>query len=133
MTVRTPQSRTLYPEIEPYRTGILRVSDLHEIYFEESGNPQGKPVVFVHGGPGGGTEPQQRRFFDPSAYHIVLFDQRGCGKSKPHACLTDNTTWHLVADMEQIREHLVSSGGRCSAARGAARLRSRMPKNIQIA
>ncbi|MGH4007866.1 MAG: prolyl aminopeptidase, partial [Pseudonocardiaceae bacterium] len=92
--------------IEPYRTGILRVSDLHEIYWEESGNPKGKPVVFVHGGPGGGTEPKQRRFFDPSAYRIVLFDQRGCGKSTPHACLTDNTTWHLVADMERIREHL---------------------------
>jgi proline iminopeptidase len=106
MTVESPQRRTFYPEIEPYRTGTLRVSDLHEIYFEEAGNPQGKPVVFVHGGPGGGTEPQQRRFFDPSAYRIVLFDQRGCGKSTPYACLTDNTTWHLVADMERIREHL---------------------------
>lgn len=98
--------RTLYPEIEPYRTGFLRVSDLHVIYYEESGNPQGKPVVFLHGGPGGCTGPKQRRFFDPSAYRIVLFDQRGCGKSKPHACLTDNTTWHLVADLERIREHL---------------------------
>lgn len=106
MTGDSPQRRTRYPEIEPYRTGALRVSDLHEIYFEESGNPQGKPVVFVHGGPGGGTEPQQRRFFDPSAYRIVLFDQRGCGKSRPHACLTDNTTWHLVADLERLREHL---------------------------
>lgn len=96
----------LYPEIEPYRTSFLRVSNLHEIYCEESGNPQGKPVIFVHGGPGGGTDRKQRRFFDPSAYRIVLFDQRGCGKSKPHACLTDNTTWHLVADMERIREHL---------------------------
>jgi proline iminopeptidase len=106
MTVESHARRTFYPEIEPYRTGTLRVSDLHEIYFEESGNPQGKPVVFIHGGPGGGTEPKQRRFFDPAAYRIVLFDQRGCGKSKPHACLTDNTTWHLVADMEQLRQHL---------------------------
>jgi proline iminopeptidase len=106
MTGESPQRRTLYPEIQPYRTDILHVSDLHEIYFEESGNPQGKPVVFVHGGPGGGTEPKLRRFFDPSAYRIVLFDQRGCGKSRPHACLTDNTTWHLVDDMERIREHV---------------------------
>jgi proline iminopeptidase len=106
MTGEGPQRRTLYPEIEPYRTGTLSVSTVHEIYFEESGTPQGKPVLFVHGGPGGCTEPQQRRFFDPSAYRIVLLDQRGCGKSKPHACLTDNTTWHLVADLEHIREHL---------------------------
>ena len=98
--------RTLYPEIECFRSGRLRVSDLHEIYFEESGNPKGKPVVFVHGGPGGGTEPKQRRFFDPAAYRIVLFDQRGCGKSTPHASLVDNTTWHLVADMEALRAHL---------------------------
>jgi proline iminopeptidase len=98
--------RTFYPEIEPYRTGMLKVSDVHDIYFEESGNPNGKPVVFVHGGPGGGTEPKQRRFFDPKAYRIVLFDQRGCGKSTPHASLVDNTTWHLVADMEAVREHL---------------------------
>ena len=106
MTVDAPQLRSFYPEIEPYRTGMLSVSELHEIYFEESGNPQGKPVVFVHGGPGGGTEPKQRRFFDPAAYRIVLFDQRGCGKSTPHACLIDNTTWDLVADMERLRQHL---------------------------
>ncbi|MGK4003422.1 prolyl aminopeptidase [Sorangium sp. So ce1036] len=104
-TTGTPR-RTLYPEIEPYRAGRLRVSDLHEIYFEESGNPRGKPVVFVHGGPGGGTEPKQRRFFDPAAYRIVLFDQRGCGRSTPYASLEENTTWHLVADMEALREHL---------------------------
>ena len=102
----TAERRTFYPEIEPYRTGRLRVSDLHEIYWEESGNPQGKPVVFLHGGPGGGTEPKQRRFFDPSAYRIVLFDQRGAGKSTPYASLVDNTTQHLVADIEQIRAHL---------------------------
>jgi len=96
----------LYPEITPYKTGMLKVSDVHEIYFEESGNPKGKPVVFVHGGPGGGTEGKQRRFFDPQRYRIVLFDQRGCGKSKPHASLVDNTTWHLVDDMEKLRKHL---------------------------
>src|SRR5580692_3888102 len=102
----TTDRRTFYPEIEPYRTGTLRVSALHEIYFEESGNPNGKPVVFVHGGPGGGTEPRQRRFFDPAAYRIVLFDQRGCGKSRPFAELRENTTWDLVADMETVRAHL---------------------------
>jgi proline iminopeptidase len=98
--------RTLYPELEPFNTGRLRASDVHELYFEESGNPDGKPVVFLHGGPGGGTEGKQRRFFDPKAYRIVLFDQRGCGKSTPHASLVDNTTWHLVADIERLREHL---------------------------
>ena len=106
MTQESTERRTLYPEIEAYRTGTLRVSDLHEIYFEESGNPEGKPVVFVHGGPGGGTEPKQRRFFDPRAYRIVLFDQRGCGRSRPHAELRENTTWDLVADMERVRAHL---------------------------
>jgi proline iminopeptidase len=98
--------RSFYPEIEPFDSGTLKVSDLHTIYYEQSGNPEGKPVIFVHGGPGGGTDPKQRRFFDPKAYRIVLFDQRGCGRSTPHAELHDNTTWHLVADMEAIREHL---------------------------
>jgi proline iminopeptidase len=98
--------RSFYPEIEPFDSGMLKVSDLHTIYYEQSGNPEGKPVVFVHGGPGGGTDAKQRRFFDPKAYRIVLFDQRGCGRSTPHAELHDNTTWHLVADMEAIREHL---------------------------
>ena len=96
----------LYPAIRPYRTGRLSVSPLHDLYFEESGNPQGKPVVFLHGGPGGGTSPAMRRFFNPKRYRIVLFDQRGCGKSTPHASLVDNTTWHLVSDIEQLREHL---------------------------
>jgi proline iminopeptidase len=99
-------SRTLYPELEPFRSERLRVDGLHEIYLEESGNPRGKPVVFVHGGPGGGTEPKQRRYFDPERYRIILFDQRGCGRSTPHASLERNTTWHLVADMEAIRTHL---------------------------
>lgn len=98
--------RTLYPAIEARRSGWLRVSDLHEIYWEESGNPAGKPVVFLHGGPGGGTDARMRQFFDPERYRIVLFDQRGCGKSRPHASLVDNTTWHLVADIERLREHL---------------------------
>ncbi|MBK8974439.1 MAG: prolyl aminopeptidase [Planctomycetes bacterium] len=98
--------RTLYPEIEPYETGMLRVSDTHEIYWEQSGNPNGKPVVFLHGGPGGGSDPKYRRYHDPDAYRIVVFDQRGCGKSKPYASLADNTTWHLVADIEALREHL---------------------------
>jgi len=95
-----------YPSQTPYKTYRLRVSELHDLYIEESGNPNGKPVVFVHGGPGGGTEPWQRTFFNPSMYRIVLFDQRGCGKSTPHAELRDNTTWDLVADMEKIRELL---------------------------
>ena len=96
----------LYPEIEAHRTGKLRVSDVHEIYYEESGNPNGKPVVFLHGGPGGGTEPKYRRFFNPREYRIVMFDQRGCGKSTPHASLVENTTWYLVSDIEALRKHL---------------------------
>ncbi len=95
-----------YPPIRPYDSGFLRVSPIHEIYYEQSGNPKGKPVVFLHGGPGGGTDPKMRRFFDPKKYRIVLFDQRGCGRSRPSASLVDNTTWHLVADIETIREHL---------------------------
>ncbi len=96
----------LYPAIEPYRTGRLRVSEVHELHFEECGRPDGKPVVFVHGGPGGGTNPSQRRFFHPDRHRIVLVDQRGCGRSTPHASLDANTTWDLVADLERLREHL---------------------------
>jgi len=95
-----------YPPIKPYSTGFLKVSPLHDIYYEQSGNPKGKPVVFLHGGPGGGTDAKMRQFFNPKKYRIVLFDQRGCGKSKPAACLEDNTTWHLVSDIEAIREKL---------------------------
>jgi proline iminopeptidase len=98
--------RSLYPDIQPFDSGTLSVSPLHTLYYEQSGNPNGKPVVFLHGGPGGGTNPKCRRFFDPAIYRIVLFDQRGCGKSTPHAELTDNTTWDLVADIERIRTHL---------------------------
>ena len=98
--------RTLYPAIEPTRRFRLTVSDIHELAVEECGNPAGVPVVFFHGGPGGGIDPMHRRFFDPSKYRIVLFDQRGCGQSTPHAELRENTTWDLVADAERIREHL---------------------------
>jgi proline iminopeptidase len=98
--------RPLYPEITPYDQGMLAVSPLHTLYYEQSGNPAGKPVVFLHGGPGGGTNPNCRRFFDPAVYRIVLFDQRGCGRSTPHAELDGNTTWDLVADIERVREHL---------------------------
>lgn len=93
----------LYPPVEPHARGHLDVTGGHRIYFEVSGNPDGVPVVFVHGGPGGATSPGQRRFFDPDHYRIILFDQRGCGLSTPHAGLTDNTTWDLVEDMERLR------------------------------
>lgn len=97
---------TLYPPIEPFRVGTLDVGDGHTIYFEECGNPNGQPALLVHGGPGGGSNPTMRRFHDPSHYRIILFDQRGCGRSTPNASLEANTTWHLVADMERLRETL---------------------------
>ena len=96
----------LYPEIKPYATHRLAVDKPHQLHIEECGNPDGLPVAFVHGGPGAGCEPYHRRFFDPNVYRIILFDQRGCGRSTPHAELTDNTTQALVADMEVIRQHL---------------------------
>jgi proline iminopeptidase len=96
--------RSFYPEIEPYETGMLDVGDGHRVYWEMCGNPNGKPVVFLHGGPGGGCTPTQRRLFDPDKYRILLFDQRGCGRSTPYASLEANTTWHLVADIERLRE-----------------------------
>jgi proline iminopeptidase len=98
--------RELYPAIEPYDQGMLPVSPVHTLYYEQCGNPEGRPVVFLHGGPGGGFVPDYRRYFDPSAYRIVLFDQRGSGQSTPHAGLEDNTTWHLVEDIETLRAHL---------------------------
>ena len=98
--------RELYPEIEPYRTERLPVSDRHTLYVEECGSPEGLPVVFLHGGPGAGLARYHRRFFDPSRYRIVLFDQRGAGRSTPFAGLEDNTTQHLVADIEKVREHV---------------------------
>ena len=115
MAVRPPQTiphrvadplTGLYPPIEPYQIARLPVDARHDLYYEQSGNPNGKPVVFLHGGPGGGTDPKHRRFFDPEHYRIILFDQRGCGQSEPFAALEDNTTWHLVADIEALREHL---------------------------
>ena len=96
----------LFPAIEPYRRGRLAVSALHTLYFEECGNPTGRPLVFLHGGPGGGCDATQRRYFDPRKWRIVLFDQRGCGRSRPHAELRENTTWDLVADLERLRRHL---------------------------
>lgn len=95
-----------YPEIEAFNSGFLKVSDLHTLYFEEAGNPKGKPIVFVHGGPGGGIDASMRRFFDPKIWRVILFDQRGCGKSKPAFELNENTTWDLVEDMEKLRKHL---------------------------
>jgi len=96
----------LYPEIEPFETATLAVSEMHTLYYERCGNPDGRAAVFLHGGPGGGLEPEYRRYFDPEAYHVVLFDQRGAGRSTPHAELRENTTWHLVDDMERLRERL---------------------------
>lgn len=98
--------RELYPPLEPYDTGTLQVSDRHTVYYEQAGNPQGMPVVFLHGGPGGGITPSYRQFFHPERWRIVLFDQRGCGRSTPYAELLDNTTWDLVSDIEKLRTHL---------------------------
>lgn len=98
--------RDLYPPIEPYNQGKLQVSDLHTIHYEESGNPDGKPVVFLHGGPGGGIVPMYRQYFDPKLWRIVIFAQRGCGQSTPYAELRENTTWDLVEDIEKLRKHL---------------------------
>jgi len=96
----------LYPPLESRKSGFIRVSDLHEIYWEESGNPNGLPVIGIHGGPGGGSSPEMRRFFDPGIYRIILMDQRGCGKSTPNSELRENDTWNLVSDIEAVRTHL---------------------------
>jgi proline iminopeptidase len=103
MDIHTAQRRTLYPEIQPYETGMLDVGNGHSLYWELSGNPDGKPVVFLHGGPGGGSSPDHRRQFNPDKYKILVFDQRGCGKSTPYASLDHNTTWDLVEDIEKLR------------------------------
>ena len=99
----TDKRRTLYPKFEPFETGMLEVGDGHSLAWELSGNPDGKPVVFLHGGPGGGSSPKHRRQFNPEKYKILVFDQRGCGKSTPFASLEANTTWHLVDDIEKLR------------------------------
>jgi len=96
--------KTVYPEIEPFAAGMLQVSDIHTIYYERVGTPKGIPVVFLHGGPGGGLIPLYRQFFDPSAFHVILFDQRGSGRSIPHAELRENTTWDLISDIETLRK-----------------------------
>ncbi|MBG1231656.1 prolyl aminopeptidase [Aestuariivirga litoralis] len=99
-----PELRELYPPISPYETGMLDVGDGHQVYYERSGKKGGIPAVFLHGGPGAGCNPDSRRYFDPSKYDVLLFDQRGCGRSTPHASIENNTTWHLVADIERLRE-----------------------------
>ena len=106
MTDHSSSTTTLYPEIAPYAHALLDVGDGHSIYYEQCGNPHGAPVIFLHGGPGSGCNPGQRRFFDPSFYRIILFDQRGCGRSLPQGGVDHNTTPHLVADIERLRQHL---------------------------
>ncbi|MCF2972245.1 prolyl aminopeptidase [Synechococcus sp. Nb3U1] len=98
--------RDLYPPIQPYDQGMLVVSPLHTLHYEQCGDPAGKPVIFLHGGPGGGIDPVYRQYFDPQRWRVVLFDQRGCGQSRPYAELRENTTWDLVADIEKLRQHL---------------------------
>ena len=109
----------LYPDIKPYQEHRLAVEPPHELYVEESGSPDGIPVLFVHGGPGAGCGAQARRYFDPDKYRIILFDQRGAGRSTPHACLENNTTNALLEDMEIIRQHLILISGCCLAVPGA--------------
>jgi proline iminopeptidase len=98
--------RELYPELEPFKSELIKASPLHEIYVEQCGNPDGQPIIFLHGGPGGGCSPMHRRFFDPAHYRIILLDQRGAGRSKPSAEVEENTTWDLVHDVELVRKHL---------------------------
>ncbi|KAI9228842.1 MAG: proline iminopeptidase [Piptocephalis tieghemiana] len=115
----------LYPEIEPHYQGLLKVSEIHSIFYEISGNPEGKPIIFLHGGPGGGVGPRDRRYFDPKVYRIILLEQRGCGRSIPHACIEENTTSDLVEDLEKLRKHLsvdkwIVFGGSWGSALGLA-------------
>ncbi|WP_172297920.1 prolyl aminopeptidase [Pseudoruegeria sp. HB172150] len=103
---RRKSAEHLYPPIDPFDQRMMDVGDGHKVYVEQCGNPHGIPVLVLHGGPGGGCSPAMRRYFDPNTYRVVLFDQRGCGRSRPHACIDNNTTWHLVSDIEAIREAL---------------------------
>ena len=121
----------LYPPIEPFRQQVMEMPGGHRVYVEQCGRPDGAPVVVLHGGPGGGCSPGMRRFFDPTHYRVILFDQRGCGRSSPNACVENNTTWDLVADIERIREELGSTAGRCSAAPGGPAWRSSTPRPIR--
>jgi proline iminopeptidase len=114
--------RTLYPPIEPFESGMLDVGDGHQLYWERCGTKGAKPAVFLHGGPGGGSNEKHRRQFDPAEYDVLLFDQRGCGRSTPHASLNANTTWDLVADIpisSGCASLPVTTSGWCSAAAGA--------------
>ena len=113
----------LYPPIEPFRQQVMEMPGGHRVYVEQCGRPDGVPVVVLHGGPGGGCSPGMRRFFDPAHYRVVLFDQRGCGRSSPNACVENNTTWDLVADIERIREEL-----RHRALDGLRRLLGGLPR-----
>ena len=122
----------LYPVSEPFRSGYLAASALHHLYAEQCGNPQGIPVLFVHGGPGGGCEPMHRRYFDPTAYRIILFDQRGAGRSRPLAELTDNSTPHLIADIERLREHLQIEHWLVFRGSWGSTLGRRIPRRILI-
>jgi proline iminopeptidase len=130
----TTEETKLWPEIEPYKTDYLKVSDIHEIYYELSGNPKGKPVFVLHGGPGAGTSPNMRRFFNPDKFLIVLHDQRGCGKSKPYGEIRQNTTQYLVQDIERLRKHLeldkiILFGGSWGATLGLAYAQA-YPENV---
>lgn len=119
-TAQNSTSGTLFPPLDPFDSFMMDVGDGHSIYVEQCGNPNGAPVVVLHGGPGGGCSPMMRRFFDPDVFRVVLFDQRGCGRSKPHACVDANTTWHLVADIEAIRQQLgISNWGVFGGSWGA--------------
>ena len=133
MKPTTKGLRDLFPRTKPYRSGYLEVSKLHTIHFEEYGNPHGKPLVFLHGGPGGGIEPFYHRYFDPKKWRIVLHDQRGCGKSTPFSELRENTTWHLVADIETLREHLGIDRWVVFGGAGAAPSRWHTPRRTRIA
>ena len=133
-TRRSAPDAALYPEIEPYASGRLPLDALHTMHWEACGNATGMPLVFLHGGPGGGCLPHHRRYYDPAFWNIVLYDQRGAGRSTPVAALVDNTTQHLVADLERLREIArASSAGSCSADRGARRSRSRTRRRIPTA